>query len=393
MSAPDLVLHLGAPKCGSSALQAALTARPDHAATGDRAALRYVAGERRKTRVALISGPALRKQGARSPYQYRCWPNVGPRADPAPLFAAIRQALDRGRRGAYVPILSCEGWIAHPERFAAALADMGHPRVDAVAYLRPPLEWINAAWWQWGVWTVRSLDAWLDLGTMTYRFGALLAHWAAIPNLRLHVRPARPDAVADFATLCGLDLPPAQTGNGAVPPSLIGFFLRNRRFRPTPHAAASEFVYQRWCPPTAEPRPWAVLARHVHRLRPHVAETRAQIAPLLDEAGRAALFADPRWTHEAPYHPAILAGPSRLHHAETLPGLDAALRAGVARVAGRRGAAIPALPAPPPPGAGVEQWDPVLAQLFEALLAQDAAWRLGPVRGLAEALYGRFRTG
>lgn len=390
MTAPEIVLHLGAPKCGSSALQSALTARPDHRAGGLR--LRYVAGRPVGDDLRLVSGWRLRMLARRSPFQYLSWPNAGPKSNNTALFSALQLALARGRRAGFVPMLSCEGWVAHPERFAAALADMGHPPVDAVVYLRPPLDWINAAWWQWGVWGGRTFDDWLDGGSMTYRFGPLLEAWAAIPGLRLRIRPARPDVVADFAALYGLCLPALQVRNTAIPPSLTGFFLRNRLFRHDPHDAAAEFVFQRWCPPTAESRPWAVLARHVHRLRPLVAETRVRIAAMLTEAERETLFADPRWHREVPYHAAIQAGTSRLDDPAALPGLYAALARGVEAVSGAIGRPVPALPDPAPDTASLSDWDPVLAAVFDTLLAQDADWRAGSAWRLARRVSGRVRT-
>lgn len=224
MTDPHLILHLGAPKCASSALQAALTARPDHSASTLDRPLRYVGCRHGRSGLRPFYGAAVRALGQRSVYGYLNWPNLSPETRPAALATGLTRALDRARSLRHVPILSSEGWLAHPGWFAEELKARGNPPVDAVVYLRPPVDWINAAWWQWGIWGAPSLDAWLDRGTPLYRFGPLLEAWAAIPNLRLHIRPTRPDAVADFAALYGITLPAPSVRNAAAPPSLTGFF-------------------------------------------------------------------------------------------------------------------------------------------------------------------------
>lgn len=382
MSDPHLILHLGAPKCASSALQAALTARPDHTVNGLGRPLRYVGCRRRGTGLKPFYGAAVKVVGRRSVYGYLSWPDLTPETGPAALEAGLNQVLDQARSRRHVPILSSEGWIAHPRWFGAELQARGSPTVEGVVYLRPPIDWVNAAWWQWGIWTAPNLDAWLDRGPPLYRFGPLLEEWAAIPNLRLHVRPTRPDAVADFAALYGISLPSPSVRNAASPPSLTGFFLRNRQFRRTGHDTAAEFVFQRWCPMPDEPRSWAVLPRHVHRLRPLVAETRKRIAALLTEEAAARLFADTRWQSEAGYHDRIMAGPSRPHDPAALPGLHAALCSGLETAARTLGRSVPACPPAPGESASLQAWDASLSAMLETLVTLDAAWRAGALRRL-----------
>ncbi|QFT83288.1 hypothetical protein FIU89_21885 (plasmid) [Roseovarius sp. THAF27] len=387
MTDPHLILHLGAPKCASSALQAALTARPDHSASTLDRPLRYVGCRHGRSGLRPFYGAAVRALGQRSVYGYLNWPNLSPETRPAALATGLTRALDRARSLRHVPILSSEGWLAHPGWFAEELKARGNPPVDAVVYLRPPVDWINAAWWQWGIWGAPSLDAWLDRGTPLYRFGPLLEAWAAIPNLRLHIRPTRPDAVADFAALYGITLPAPSVRNAAAPPSLTGFFLRNRQFRRTAHDTAAEFVFQRWCPMPDAARSWAVLPRHVHRLRPLVAETHKRITALLPEEEAALLFADSRWQSEAGYHDRIMSGPSRPHDPAALPDLRAALCSGIENVACELGKQVPAFPPALDEGASVQAWDASLSSMFETLLALDAIWRSGTIRRLITPLW------
>lgn len=381
MTSPSMILHVGAPKCGSSALQTALTRQPDvRSPTG--LWLRYVSLRRVQDGYRPIYGSLVRRQGRSSAYGYASWPNFGRHTDGAPLLAALRQVLEEGQVGGWVPVVSCEGWINHPQVFAAALADWGYPVVDLLGFLRPPVEWVNAAWWQWGIWSFPTVDVWLDRQTLPYRFADDLEQWSQIPNVRLQVRRSRPDAVQTFSDLYAIDLGPRPSVNMSSPACLIGFLRRNRQFRPTPHDAQAEFIFQRWCPPVSGNRLWALSAEHVRRLRPTSRRCQDVLARILPQEARADLAADPNWYGEQGYHDAIRSGVSFLRAPEDLPRLYAALAAGIAAASGR-----PArdLPAPLKEADPVEQWDPVLADLFDRLTKADIDARQG---GLVDSVIG-----
>jgi hypothetical protein len=376
MTDSQIILHVGAPKCGSSALQTALTMTPD---------LRDGAGRRFKYTSCFRMGPAwqllygqdVQLAGKKSKYGYGSWPNLKKDVNPAPIFQALQKAWRGGLRKGYVPIASCEGWINHPDAFAHHLAEWGHPPVDVIAFLRPPLDWVNSAYWQWAVWHAPRIDSWLGRGNLHYRFGLDLEAWSKIPNVRLHIRRPQPDVVQKFSEIYGVTLPSAGSPNSSSPPSLIGFLLRNRRFRPSGHDSSVEFIFQRWCPPVPGPKLWAIRAPHVKRLRKEAQRNVDAVMNLVSEAERQDLLCDPKWMQEKPYHPAILAGPSVLDDRSELPHLHAALLQGVRSASEAAGLAVPALPGRPAESASLEQWDSVLANLMDSLLAADLAVRQG----------------
>jgi hypothetical protein len=374
MSGPSLILHIGAPKCGSSALQTALTRKPDHIDPSGRR-LRYVTlgGGNKKYHPAY--GDMVRRVGRSSPYGYACWPNFGPHINSQPILDAMHKVLKAGQKGGWVPILSCEGWINHPDIFAHKLAEWGNPSVDVVAFLRPPVEWMNAAWWQWGVWSVRNVDVWLNRQFLPYEFADNLQRWARIPNLNLHVRRSRPDVVHKFSQLSGAELQERSSGNVSSPASLIGFMLRNRRFRETPHDARAEFIFQRWCPEVPGNRLWALTPPHVRSMRPVTRHSRELLAKILKPEDRTDVFADPRWTSEEPYHDAIRSGISVLDNPTDLPSLHASLGAGIAAAwaaAGRKGPDLPDALRDTDP---VAAWDGILNEMFDHLIKADARVR------------------
>lgn len=385
MSAPHMILHLGSPKCGSSALQTALSLAPD--LTGhDGTRYRYTAAALVAGRWQVQTGAAVTARARASAYGYAVWPSFGPQVEAEPLFSQMKQALIKGRKRGYVPILSNEGWIANAHLFAKELAAWGHPPVRVVVFVRPVVDWINASYWQWGVWGAGSLDRWIARSNMPYAFAEAIAAWQAIPNVEVVVRSMKPNVLAKFSGINALSVPAVEARNSASSPALMGFLLRNRRFRPTPHDSASEFVYQRWCPSVPGPRLWAVRARHVLALRETAQSTLAQLRAQLPKEDLEDLLKDPRWIQEKPYHTAINAGESVLDAAEDLPALYQSLTQGFVAASQAAGQAAPVLVPAPQAGASLAAWDAVLAQHMDGLLAADSAWRARAMGRLPAAL-------
>lgn len=362
------ILHVGAPKCGSSALQRALSAQPVlTGADGRRHA--YLAGRLSEGGLAPVQGRRLAAMMRHSVHGYVSWPNVTRQDDPGAYWAcvgaSIRDETARGR----VPILSSEGWIAHADQAPALAARAGLKTLDVVTYVRPPLDWLNAAYWQWGIWHTgffhnRQVERWLERAR--YDVGPHVAAWAKAPNVRLAVDSAQGDVVAGFAARYGLPLRAGAKVNSAPPPALTGFFLRNRRFRPTPHDSATEFVVQRWCRFAPSDKLWGFLPRFAQEVWPRLQEDVARMMEALPPETADRLLAEPGWTSLDPYWARLKAGPPRLDDPEALAALFDGIAEG-ARAAGATGVSR----AKPGVAAPTETWDAAIAAELDRLLEAD----------------------
>lgn len=373
-----MILHIGGPKCGSSALQAALSATPDLTSqSGEKLSYTGLRGGGGKD-WRPIQGRLLTTAAQRSVHGYVSWPNLGRTEDPTPIFDALDKVWSRLRPGT-VPVLSNEGWVGQAEAFAERLphwftpgsAESGAPLIEIQAFARPPLDWLNSAYWQWGVWNTRNFDSWLERLAMPYQLGTKIAQWAALPNTRLHLHLSG-DVVARFGEDHGVALRPAQARNSSLSPAMVGFLLRNRRFRPTAHDSAAEFIFQRWCDTSDAPRLWALMPRHVQAVKQAArAEVETLFSLLPEDQRRALRQSDPRWTSNEPYHAKIRAGRSKLDDPEQLAQLYVSLCDGVRKAAHAIRQPVPPLASALAASAPIEDWDTVVASALEHLVKLD----------------------
>lgn len=366
------ILHVGAPKCGSSALQRALSAQPELSGADGRRHV-YMAGRVTEDGLVPVTGRRLAAMMRHSVHGYLSWPNVTRQDNQPAYWAQVGAGIAAQTRAGRVPILSSEGWVAHADQAPALAAAAGLETLDAVAYVRPPLDWINAAYWQWGIWHTgffhnRQVERWLERAR--YDVGPHVAAWARMPNVRLAVDSARADVVAGFAARYGLPLQAGDKVNSAPPPALTGFFLRNRRFRPTPHDSAAEFVVQRWCQFAPSDKLWAFLPRLAQEVWPRLQEDVARMMDALSPETAERLLAEPGWTSLDPYWARMKAGPTRLDDPEALADLYDGLAKG-ARAAG----SVDVSRAKPAATAPVEDWDAAIAVVLDQLLEADLRWR------------------
>lgn len=367
---PHLILHVGAPKCGSSALQTALSMTPDLRGA-DGVLYKYTAARQWGERWHAEQGKHLTNWARISAYGYASWPDLGRVTEAAGMFDKMQSVMRKGQRQGHVPIVSCEGWINHADKFAKALGDWGNPPVDVVVFLRPVVDWMNACFWQWGVWSIANLDVWMARSNMSYNFAESIAVWAQIPNVRVIVRNQRPDVVSKFAGIYGLPLHAERQSNVASSPALTGFLHRNRKFRQSAHAAENEFIVQRWCPSVPGEKLWAVKAHHIRKLREVNNRSLRIFKDILPAEDLDDLLVDPRWGSEQPYHEDISKGVTRLNDRALCGPLYGALCAGAAAACTSAGLPVPVFPDPLGPAADANEWDTIISPVLETLLAAD----------------------
>ncbi len=290
----NILLHIGAGKCGSSALQAALTANP---------ILPLLAGGFRTYTCIGNDGRVIagRNIVPNRIFGYRTSVNareLGGRPDS--VFTNARAALEQVEQ----PIMSNEGLLCGHVDGRVFLDRLGLP-VDVVAYVRPQVEYFNSAWWQWGAWSDAAHDPWTVQRIKRSQYHTYLSEWAAIPQVRsVTVRLLPTDVVTDFLTTFGVDtadLPPPVRTNSSLPSAVLRLLQRNKYlyFR---YPGQLDFVLPRLVAlDRLAKAPWVVDQTLARRIVNRTRDGNLKLLEMLDPDSAAIMRADPRWWDAAVY--------------------------------------------------------------------------------------------
>jgi len=241
-----IVLHVGGPKAGSSALQYDFTwnpRRPAHGRPG--VTYEYVA---LNARGQLRRGPGLEEMASRFAAHYANSAAIESLlALPAKRLAPCLEELHAMRREGIVPILSYELWLhadpAHVERFVNLL----EAPLEVVAYVRDPVSWLTSAYWQRHEAEATTIDDWLAAMLPLTRWADHLAVWRAQPAVtRLAVRPADGSVADDFCQILGCPASQDDVRHNVALPGPFARFLTRFTLPPTTSVSELKFAWWRW---------------------------------------------------------------------------------------------------------------------------------------------------
>jgi hypothetical protein len=303
-----IVLHIGAPKTGSSALQFDLTWDPIRQSL-DRPDVRFeyvaiVGGE-------LLRGPRLLDKAADFAAHYAMSADLPHLLSAAPeRLEACAAELRRMRHDGIVPILSYETWIYGKPRLVRRLTAALDAPLHVVAYVRPPVSWLNSLYWQRHGEGRTTTDVWIDVRLENVDWMSWLENWRTSPNVtRLEVRLTGTSVTDDFCNALGCTPSERTVRHNESFPGEIARFLLRRNMPSGTDMSEVKFSFWRWLrviDPDGE------IARSLDAtplvfdeptIRRIVEDSRAANERLLascDPEVRDCILADPRWWSSAP---------------------------------------------------------------------------------------------
>jgi hypothetical protein len=285
----DVVLHIGAGKCGSSAIQTALTRQPVlRKEDGRRVGYGFIDNSGR-----LFHGAQLNT--VRNARGYHASPSaVRIDAFDDRQFAAIGRQLDKLRVDTLV--LSNEDWLRQNRRLKRLLTHIGKT-VRVIAYVRPPVSFLNAAWWQWGAWQDVNFDEWLTRKLSDSLWSIPLRAWRKDPHVSdISIRLLPDDVVGDFFTLLGVKLSTATSDNvnRGLPATILRLYQRNKQLRPTRHASEIDFILARRVNYSGS-APWVLERDMVERIVAKTLPSNRELLTMLTPDLAESMRRDPRW--------------------------------------------------------------------------------------------------
>ncbi|WP_200157623.1 glycosyltransferase family 2 protein [Allochromatium vinosum] len=299
----EILLHIGMPKCGSSALQAYLS-RPDF----KRAARRRFAYLALMKEKKILTPNELQKVTLRSPRRYTSSCSVESfktfdSEDQKNLQKKIKHIGSKYEK----LIFSCEGW-GFNHRFFSDDGLFAHEdfQVTILAYIRPQVEWLNSAWWQWGAWTDLNFDKWIETQKGNLNWNRLYQswnqkHWVENVDFRL----MQGDVVHDFLGYLGLDpyehRSESSLINQSLPAPLLRLFQRHRELRAGPHDSEADFILSRRLTLASGKSPWVIDADRAKKLTDFFQAENKKLSFALTPAQRKSMLEDKRWWTPEPY--------------------------------------------------------------------------------------------
>lgn len=296
-SKKPLVLHIGAGKCGSSSLQASLSAQPVlHGADGRTYEYFAIIGGGK-----VLRGNDITANARSSIHSYTSSIDLGAPQNAAHIAQGLKTIL--AFEGENIPLLSNEGWVNRPKVFAEEIIPhLGRCDIRAILYIRPPLDWLNSAWWQWGAWTGLDFETWATASSRHILWARLVRLWHEMDNVsQVDIRLATTDVVADLGGVLKADLPKAEIANSSSDRLYLRMLQRHRVLRPDPHQSALDFVFGKWAPGPKEPTPWVIPedfgTQVLEKARPNYETLLRRVSPEIAQQ----IKDDPRWWSYEPY--------------------------------------------------------------------------------------------
>ena len=197
-SRPELVLHIGGAKCGSSAIQAFLRHNANALAN----------------RGIAIPGEALDFNSVVSGQQIWAFEEAATGDDPAALGPRLTRLFDEAEaQGCHRLVLSAENICNHPDLAPVILQARGNRPVRVVFYVRRQDDFLISGWQQWHLKTFSTVQAYLaDRVGRVGCWYSMIAPWADLfGDENITVRPfvrkelKDQDIVSDFCAAVGIE--------------------------------------------------------------------------------------------------------------------------------------------------------------------------------------------
>jgi hypothetical protein len=303
------ILHIGADKCGSSSIQAFLSRHHSLKTGPTRSQLNYACISKN----GLKTDTRIEKNLKRSISGYLNSLSTSKLAQIPPQRQQSIQKAVAATPGDL--IFSCEGWLRtlqQPKGFDAILELVAPPSsnrdVELIAFVRPPVKWVNSAWWQWGVWGQESdFESWLETAIGAVQWFKYLNQAKIFPKVsRLTVEPVYQDVVRQLIDiLCiqdidNLTLPT----NQSLPAEALQLFSQHRKHRPNAHSSFNDFLIGHTIAANINqysPTPWVLSRDHINRILEATYDSNCHLLKLMDETNRRRVQEDPHWWSEDAY--------------------------------------------------------------------------------------------
>lgn len=291
----SIVFHVGAPKCGSSALQSALTRQPRFESEVLGLAEYYYIDK--GWQLCSISGKEVISAGHIQSAGFLQTHLPSP-SDVASLALELNKICQQG----ISPVLSSEAWLNSAGFFNSGLLDQLEADVEILLWVRPQVEFMNSSWWQWGAWVPDiGFERWCEHHLFRCQWGRKIQRWQERHKHSYRVRLARGDVVEDFSTLYGVTGLEARPHNVSLDARMLRFLQANRELRTSAHDVRVVSALQRHLHTRGSGAPWIISPECATHIVDFSREHNLSLQHYLSDEHAREMQDDPHWWDAASY--------------------------------------------------------------------------------------------
>jgi hypothetical protein len=276
----DAILHIGFGKTGTSSIQRYLC---EHDLNGTNIVYSVL-----NEQGEIFVGETLRALARRGVLGYVSSTPLSASGDPVRAIKAMREQGN-------IPLFSQEDW----SRTAEPLTYLHDVKLKVIAYVRPQVDWFNAAWWQWWRWE----DLFASPADVLNLWNSYFLQWAAQLDVwkrsqlvsectvRLHTQE---DVVPDFLSILGCtDIKPTERLNQSLSPTILKLYESVPAIRranpPEMDALLSSVIEDR------RKAPWVICHDLSQRIVDATVDNNFALREYLSSDQRKSMDADQRW--------------------------------------------------------------------------------------------------
>lgn len=253
-----VILHIGGPKAASSTIQKYLGQH----FCGERGVINHHQQTLKYCRIGpqekISSGRSLYRAHLNSPTGYVA--SIPFKSMKSGFVASLDRVLNHVKANE-IPIVSSEGWAASASAYdLKSRLEQSDITVDVFFVVRSPIDWINSAWWQWGVWGNTALDKWIPGMIRAANFYEHYLQWKTIRNVsRIKMVDISQNPVSQFQGFLQVEALSTEPANQGTHPALLEHLVANKdKYNRTVHNPKIEFHFNRALDLPRRPLPFVI---------------------------------------------------------------------------------------------------------------------------------------
>lgn len=293
-----IILYAGMPKCGSSAVQSMLSAEGSFDCKNNKKSKGIVYGAITPGG-GFIYGKNLAEKAKVSREKY-----ITSAAAKTLISLAdekkeeIKEKINKLSESYNTLILSREEWGMNPEALKKAFSFLDYScfSVEIIFFIRPQVQWLNSAWWQWGAWDGNDFETWFDKTVKKINWYRLFSVFSKIEWVdKVNVRVVKGDVVEEFCSLLDIDYIKLEEKNKSLPGCVLRFFQCHPQLRPSAHSSGIEFVLGDRMILPDRPTPWILTPNTISKTLDFFKKSNERLIPHLESSCQIAIFENERW--------------------------------------------------------------------------------------------------